>query len=354
MCLIIYKAPGATLPPESQLYKAARINDDGAGLLDMDTGAVYKSLNSNDIVKRLVHNTGKRAHVAVHFRSRTHGPVDLLNTHPFELPDGGYLMHNGVLSKFGTNTLSDTGDFAAMVSELLHRHGWSALDEGSALRRMIDAVTSGSRILIADPEGQPIFFGSWTDYEGGCKVSNEYSLKEYTTYSTKWGTRSDADTHTRTSRRSYGPHSLGRYNGYEGDEWRTGDEKSLEDWYENAYGETRKVITLDDIPDSERGDVLRTVAESVVRNADVSNLPVPVSEDEIEKFWKTDDPAEGDMFDKAFEEDLNAAMLSEFEFGYKCGYTKALEDQGLPEPDWEDIEIPPAVRAAHTLVNYEA
>jgi hypothetical protein len=90
---------------------------------------VYKRPDSND--KKSVSeffnqyitawNKGGKAHpFLMHFRSATSGEVSKDNSHPFILPTGGALMHNGFFYDTGKHSkLSDTHDFVVRYGKAL-------------------------------------------------------------------------------------------------------------------------------------------------------------------------------------------------------------------------------------------
>lgn len=60
---------------------------------------------------------GKREIVA-HFRFATHGAKSIANCHPWPVDKGSMLYHNGVISGFGSEELSDSGEFASVLGTL--------------------------------------------------------------------------------------------------------------------------------------------------------------------------------------------------------------------------------------------
>lgn len=124
MCLIIHKPVGARIPHDL-LIAAARLNGDGWGLMGHDAAGRHL-LERHPVVEieALLETEDELAHAeyALHLRRRTRGRVDLDNTHPFEIDQGVYLMHNGTLNfDQGLAGDSDTRGFATLVLRPLAR-----------------------------------------------------------------------------------------------------------------------------------------------------------------------------------------------------------------------------------------
>lgn len=124
MCLIIHKPSNVAIPADL-LRAALSLNSDGWGLMGLD--ATHRLLierhTDSDLDEVLATEERLRhAEYTLHLRQRTRGRVDLDNTHPFEIDDGHYLMHNGTLNfEGGFPGHSDTRSFAHFVLRPLAR-----------------------------------------------------------------------------------------------------------------------------------------------------------------------------------------------------------------------------------------
>lgn len=99
MCLIIHK-PAAARICGRVLESASRFNPDGFGLMalagDSEIRIVRRTVIDAQEIQALC-DAHAELECVVHLRYRTHGAVTLENTHPLQVTDGVYLMHNGIL-----------------------------------------------------------------------------------------------------------------------------------------------------------------------------------------------------------------------------------------------------------------
>ena len=127
MCIIAVITPNTSLTDE-EIDNCWKSNGDGAGFAYVAGDGKVKIrkgfMDKAEFVKALksVHaKYSKSSAFVVHFRIRTHGLTDAERTHPFRLPDGGALAHNGVLSgtTFNDPIKSDTQIFIERFGKLL-------------------------------------------------------------------------------------------------------------------------------------------------------------------------------------------------------------------------------------------
>lgn len=101
MCVAVYK-PAATTLTKADIIDMYCQNPDGLGVMwcDNDGLQVYRALpRSEEEAWQMYHALPLNERDAVlHFRWATHGSVRVENTHPFQVIDGLYMVHNGVLS----------------------------------------------------------------------------------------------------------------------------------------------------------------------------------------------------------------------------------------------------------------
>lgn len=153
MCLIIHKLPGLRIPLDL-LIAAARLNADGWGLMGHDPGGRrLLERNSHLDLDALLEAEERYANAeyALHLRRRTHGRIDLDNTHPFEVDEGVYLMHNGTLQfNEGSAGDSDTRSFSELVLRPLARRYPSLLVDREFLRLLEISMTPQNKAVLYD------------------------------------------------------------------------------------------------------------------------------------------------------------------------------------------------------------
>lgn len=153
MCLIVHKPAGVRIPHEL-LRAAARLNADGWGLMGHDAQGrrLFERHSQLDIEALLeAEERVAPAEVALHLRRRTRGRVDLDNTHPFEVDEGVYLMHNGTLNfDDGAAGESDTRSFAELVLRPLSRRYSGLLVDREFLRLLELSMTPQNKAVLYD------------------------------------------------------------------------------------------------------------------------------------------------------------------------------------------------------------
>jgi len=201
MCLITIAPKGVeTLDWKTLSYSASQ-NDDGFGLAWYD-GSMWiarKSIRQKTFQK-VINKVPNGAPLIIHQRFATHGPVNIENTHPFNLGDEALLFHNGVISGtradsraliekkpggasvYAKATLSDT---RAYVEDELHPLvvaagvGWLAHEKGVSA---VEARVGYSNVIAIAVNGnpKPIIINEWAgDWVGDLFYSNSYSRPSY-------------------------------------------------------------------------------------------------------------------------------------------------------------------------------
>jgi predicted glutamine amidotransferase len=126
MCIIAVVPAGKTIS-EEELNNCWDSNGDGGGFAYAQNGVVKirKGFMTKEefmrSLKSLMAKHGASTPFVIHFRIRTHGLTDKERTHPFRLPDGSALAHNGVLrgADMYDATKSDTQLFIEKYGTLL-------------------------------------------------------------------------------------------------------------------------------------------------------------------------------------------------------------------------------------------
>lgn len=153
MCLIIHKPAGLRIPHDL-LRAAIRLNGDGWGLMGVaaDGRRLLERHAQSDLGALLATEEHlAQAEYALHLRRRTRGRVDLENTHPFEIDEGIYLMHNGTLSfDEGPAGDSDTRSFAELVLRPLSRRYPGLLIDREFLHLLELSLSTQNKAVLFD------------------------------------------------------------------------------------------------------------------------------------------------------------------------------------------------------------
>lgn len=194
MCLIVYRKEGQILTDDF-IRDVAQKNPHGWGIMfnrPSDNKVVFrKGLDLDEFFTNFHPLQEKDIPCVIHFRVRTHGPIDVDNCHPFKVVNGVYFMHNGTINitipKKDDGKASDTSVF---VRDVLAPLLLSVKDKVSALgsswfEHFMDAQADShnSRFVVMGEEG-PQFYGKWSKTTQGVWVSNGYgyTIDNPTTY----------------------------------------------------------------------------------------------------------------------------------------------------------------------------
>lgn len=170
MCLIIHSPKGTDIDTWI-LESAAEYNADGIGIMHDGRVERHVKLSINALRKKL--DKLIDTEYAIHFRMATDGKINKSNVHPFRTHARGYLMHNGILTKYRTSKGSDKSDTRRFVEEYLNPLMKSS--GGTLPRAAIEQESAGNALLHMSRSGLFTFFGSsWVEHYG-LKFSNEYA-----------------------------------------------------------------------------------------------------------------------------------------------------------------------------------
>ena len=138
MCVIIVKDNNRMLE-KSSLVTAEEMNEDGLGIIWLDSGEVQHT-DSSDWHQLLT----DRPFIA-HFRYATVGAVNPENTHPYRIGDGPeWLMMNGTIPGLGNTKVSDTKALAKILSKTPKKKWASKLGKYHTVRFLTYNEKSGA------------------------------------------------------------------------------------------------------------------------------------------------------------------------------------------------------------------
>jgi len=186
MCIAIYKPADKEITKET-LETCFRANGDGCGFAYINTTftgdrkiKIKKSLDFDTFYRQYSRalEVDPESPFLIHFRIKTHGPVNKANCHPFKIDNDHAFIHNGVISGVGFDVeKSDTRLFNDKVLRKLNE-GWMDREE---IKLLVEQMIAHSKLVVLNLDGDIQIYnedkGNWKD---GIWFSN-YSYKE-TTY----------------------------------------------------------------------------------------------------------------------------------------------------------------------------
>jgi hypothetical protein len=154
MCIAIYKDKDVLISKET-LEECYRSNPDGAGFMYVEDGklSVHKGYFTFDSFYE-AYQPHEESQAILHFRIKTHGPVDADNCHPFVINDDLAFVHNGVISGFGSNAKSDTLEFnASILQPLVEKYGNDIMFDDS-IKTLVESKIGYSKLIFLDNNGR--------------------------------------------------------------------------------------------------------------------------------------------------------------------------------------------------------
>jgi predicted glutamine amidotransferase len=163
MCIIIWSPEGSI--PREHVVNAMLCHQDGWGFA-VATGkrvVTYKTTNFKDFLKAWFERVD--GPVMLHARRASHGRVNKANCHPFRMKHHPLVVaHNGIIPRFGHDTLSDTRDFIDKVLEPMP--SWFLEDE--EIREVVSRAIGMSKMLFLQEDASVTILnehlGTW--FEG--------------------------------------------------------------------------------------------------------------------------------------------------------------------------------------------
>lgn len=197
MCVILYKPENIKMPKKEILENCFRNNPDGAGIMYRKDNKIIirKGLMKFDeywcILEKAQKIIGENAPIISHFRIGTHGKKVHKNfTHPFPITDdikylyGNYvacesaIVHNGIISNFGTKNLSDTMEFVQKILTPLYNARVNF--NSDSIKQLIQNLIATDKMIIWDMN-KIVLIGNFIQYEN-CYFSNTSYLDKFSFY----------------------------------------------------------------------------------------------------------------------------------------------------------------------------
>ena len=153
MCIAIMKSENKKINKKT-LQRCYDANPDGAGFMyakDKKLTVKKGYFTFKDFYKEYKPHEDKQ--VLLHFRIKTHGPIDKNNCHPFLVNSGLGFIHNGIISGYGNNKKSDTIEFnEAILQKIVAKHGNNSLFDDPMVE-LIENVIGYSKLVFLDRHG---------------------------------------------------------------------------------------------------------------------------------------------------------------------------------------------------------
>lgn len=175
MCIIVYRPANHELTMDL-LEACQQENHDGWGIMYSDQGRVMV-MNGMDLesFKSAYNSIEPDMEIAIHFRWKTHGNIDLINTHPYpvlNLEENGedlWVMHNGIIDVKETRQgMSDTWHWVKHVARPILKNNPDGIFDPDIVD-ILEATVTHSRLLFLNGNGKFVFLNQkmWTE-EKGC------------------------------------------------------------------------------------------------------------------------------------------------------------------------------------------
>jgi hypothetical protein len=187
MCLLVTQSKTSPILSDAWLEDFYDFNSDGVGVMFANNGDL--------VIKKIIPKTAKefiqfyRSDIqgrdcAFHLRMRTHGEIDLINCHPYEVLNRAehgidlWLMHNGILStgNKANEKLSDTWHYINdYLKPMLAGNPDFAFHP--AFKALVsDHIGGSNKFVLMDNEGRQVVVNKDAGvYWGGLWLSNTYA-----------------------------------------------------------------------------------------------------------------------------------------------------------------------------------
>jgi len=167
MCIAIMKSANKKIS-KATLRRCYDANPDGAGFMYAeDKQLVVKKgyFTFKEFYKEYKPHGDKQ--VLIHFRIKTHGPIDKNNCHPFLVNNSLGFIHNGIINGYGDSKESDTIQFNnSILKKIVSKHGNNSLFDDPMVE-LIENVIGYSKLVFLDRHGNYTIMneqkGNWND-----------------------------------------------------------------------------------------------------------------------------------------------------------------------------------------------
>ena len=167
MCIAIMKSANKKIS-KSTLRRCYDANPDGAGFMYAEDKQLVVNkgyFTFKEFYKEYKPHGDKQ--VLIHFRIKTHGPIDKDNCHPFLVNSGLGFIHNGIINGYGSNIKSDTIEFnESILQKIVSKHGNNSLFDDPMVE-LIENVIGYSKLVFLDRHGNYTIMnekkGNWND-----------------------------------------------------------------------------------------------------------------------------------------------------------------------------------------------
>lgn len=174
MCLAIFRPAGTDVPVE-HLRNGWIGNPDGAGFAFVKDGEVeirkgFMLLKDFSEAYKVAAEENPDSPFLIHFRIRSMGSREACNTHPYRLPDGGALIHNGTIT--GTGASYDKGDSDTML--FIKKFGESlTFDVVSSVKPALEKALDYNKLVMLWGDGRHFILNEASGWwEAGVWYSN--------------------------------------------------------------------------------------------------------------------------------------------------------------------------------------
>ena len=200
MCIAVMKSENKKIS-KATLQRCYDANPDGAGFMfeeNKDLTVKKGYFTFKEFYKEYKPHENKQ--VLLHFRIKTHGPVDKTNCHPFLVNSGLGFIHNGIINGYGDNKESHTIQFNnSILKKIVAKHGNMGLFDDPMVE-LIENVIGYSKLVFLDRHGNYRIMnekkGSWHD--GVWYSNSSWKKPEPVKYMTGYDWTKQSGTH-RTS-----------------------------------------------------------------------------------------------------------------------------------------------------------
>jgi len=187
MCLLVTQSSSSPILSDAWLENFYDYNSDGVGVMFSNNGDL--------VIKKIIPNSAKdfinfyRSDIqgrdcAFHLRMRTHGAIDLINCHPYEVLNRAehgidlWLMHNGILStgNKANEKLSDTWHYINDYLKPMLAGNPDFAFHPAFQTLIADHIGSSNKFVLMDNEGRQVVINESAGvYWAGLWLSNTYA-----------------------------------------------------------------------------------------------------------------------------------------------------------------------------------